>query len=105
PVCLRGWAHAGGDARRLKPLLLIIPLYEKIRLSYLDVQAWAYRIDSLIKLIIPEPNECEWDIQLITTTQQKEEFKADVTDQEMLKSVLIRQHPRLICRLRLRIGQ
>lgn len=62
PVLLRGdWRDkVTGKQLDLRPKAALIPVYNKIRLTFLDVQAWLTRLTPLFDLVVPKTALRAW---------------------------------------------
>jgi len=90
---------AGGWPNELTPVAIIIPLYTKIRLGYLEVLKWLWRLRGLISAISPG-GSVEWDLFLMTSNRFKSLARAgeaQVPSTE-LEAILMKGHPRFVWR-------
>ncbi|HTZ95424.1 MAG TPA: hypothetical protein VMB18_03435 [Terriglobales bacterium] len=89
----------GGWPNELIPEVVIIPLYAKIRLAYLEVLPWLKRLGELIT-IASLPGTFEWDLSLMTSNDFKEKARTGEigVPQERLEKLLVEGHPRYIWR-------
>lgn len=77
PVTFEGsWFNPDtGKVLALYPDTVVIPVYNKIRLTFLDIQAWLARLTTLLPMIVGKDTAIEWDIHLITTNTYKKELR------------------------------
>ncbi len=107
PVTFEGlWKDRfGGKVLQMFPEVVVIPVYNKIRLTFLDVQKWLTRLNDLVRLLLSNTQDFEWDVHLITTNDYKRSFHSfGVIDAPTVEKVLLTQHPRFIWRCALMIG-
>jgi hypothetical protein len=84
------------------PLVVIVPVYHKIRLTFLDVHKWIYRFNGFLSLMFPSNTNLEWDIHLTTTNEYKISLKQEGKVKDTtLQEVLLKQHPKYIWRSKL----
>lgn len=97
PFCLESsWVNsATGEKRPLKPRVLIVPVYHKIRITFLEVQKWLTRITALLTAVL---EELEWDLHLTTTNEYKKSLRQNKAPLEKLEELLFKPHPRFIWR-------
>jgi hypothetical protein len=106
PVLLHGdWKdEASGKQLDLQPLAALIPIYSKIRVTFLDVQVWLTRLASVLDLIA-DPATIEWDLSLTTTNEYKGTVKGStVLAAPDLDRLLLTPQPRFIWRALLRLS-
>lgn len=100
PVTFRGtWTNQAGVQLNLYPEVIVVPVYHKIRLTFLDVVQWLTRLNSLLDAILTGPTpkpDVEWDAHLITTNDFKERLKGSGLGKDRLEKLLLLQHPRFI---------
>lgn len=103
PVALSGtWPDGSGGYMEMYPLQIIVPVYNKIRVSFTDVQKWLVRLNDLFKILLDEFNH-EWDLYLVTTNDYKAELQsASYIDDSVRRDLIMRQHPRFLWRAILR---
>lgn len=94
----KSWKDGRGH-RRLLPTVAIVPVYRKIRVTFLDVREWLLHLDALLALVIGKDVDREWDLHLTTTQELKEQLFADreIEPQERL-GFLFAPQPRFIWR-------
>ncbi|MCK4365396.1 MAG: hypothetical protein KAW45_05050 [Thermoplasmatales archaeon] len=81
------------------PAVLIIPLYEKIRIVFMDVYRWILKFNIFIeKLEIIPKRHLEWDIYLTETNIFKNEFLENKEYNLFGFDVLLERMPRYIWR-------
>lgn len=100
PVTFEGsWTDKStGKSLQLAPEVVVVPVYNKIRVTFLDVQQWLTRIHELIRLVAPASDTLEWDVHLTTTNDYKNLLKQETNDPKTLEAALLRQHPKFIWR-------
>ena len=105
PFCFESdWANPDtGRKLPLYPHVVIVPVYNKIRLTFLDVLAWLTRMTEVLKLVISSP--LEWDVYLTLSNEYKKLLRDErALDDNRLESILLMQHPRFIWRALLVVG-
>lgn len=92
-----------GQFLRLQPMALLVPIYNKIRVTFRNVvENWLTRLDSVLLAIIGTVSR-EWDVRLTTTN----EFKRDVRNEPTLvdrETVLLTPQPRFLWVATLTVG-
>ncbi|PSB58796.1 hypothetical protein [Chamaesiphon polymorphus] len=90
------------DKITLKPHVIIIPVYNKIRVTFLGIQKWINVLHEIIKVLLDsqkiETNNLEWNIYLFTSNELKSSIKEENISQQDKKILLLTQHPRFIWR-------
>jgi hypothetical protein len=107
PVLFDGsWKdNATGKVLALRPKAVLVPVYNKIRVSFLDAQKWLTRLTAVLRLMLNEDKSpMEWDLHLITTNAYKKLLKKRGHRDVQSRELLLRQHPRFIWRALLRTG-
>lgn len=107
PVVLEGWTdESGASSKRLLPLAVVVPVYHKIRLSYIDVHKILMTLDWLLdRTLLPGRDAAEWDAHLITTNEYKQSIHDQGGRYPEAEDLLTYQHPRFIWRAVLRDGK
>ncbi len=108
PVLFQGdWKDkATQKSLDIKPVAVLIPVYNKIRVTFLDVEVWLTRLNSVLTLMVPDPaNSIEWDISLTTTNEYKELIKGISLEGKDLERLLLSSQPRFMWRALLRISE
>lgn len=55
PVTFEGsWNDQSGTTLTLYPHVAIIPIYNKIRITFLDIREWLIRLDKILQLVFPK---------------------------------------------------
>lgn len=107
PVLLHGdWKDkATGKLLELRPVAALIPIYNKIRVTFLDVQVWLTRLTSVLGLIVPDPTlAIEWDLSLTTTNEYKATVRTLGLSPAVLGRILLTPQPRFMWRALLRVS-
>lgn len=99
------WVDQHGQPYPVYPYAVIVPVYNKVRLRYIEVADWVTRFDVLASEIIPAPEHREWDLHLLLSNDYKRQLR---TDQSLAgsvrESILTAHHPRFWWRAMLRLG-
>lgn len=101
PVTFEGsWKNSQkGKNLTIYPEFVIVPLYHKIRLTFMDVTKWLYRFTPILEMTTIDIKNLEWDIHLITNNCYKENIKNSSSySEEKLKILLTQQNPRFFWR-------
>ncbi len=108
PVVFDGsWVKAGTtDFLTLYPKVVIIPVYHKIRVTFLDIQTWLIRLNAVFQLLQSQGAQLdlEWDIFLQTTNGYKKSLKGSGVAKDRIQQLLLFQHPRFIWQCHLRVS-
>ena len=98
PVTFSGtWKDAKGTELTMYPVAAIIPVYHKIRITWIEIQKWIIRIDGLCRYILP-PDTFEWDLHLIPSNDYKHEIRENDIIANDRVSLLKSGHPRFVWR-------
>lgn len=85
----------GGPAT-LEPRAIIVPVYNKIRLTFLDLQDWVNQFNAIAELVIKDFDKGEWFFALSNTNDFKVAVKSSSLPPDIRKSVLLKQLPRFV---------
>jgi len=99
PVEFEGnWADPqSGKLLRLRPQVAVIPLYHKVRVTFLDVQVWLLRLHSVLSLLFARDPKVEWDVTLVMSNDYKARVKrSGAISTSIAEQLLLRSHPRFI---------
>ena len=96
------WKDPKDKLAIITPTVVIVPVYHKIRITYLDVHRWLVQFNllpiedkRLAKVL--DPTNLGWDLYLTTTNLLKKyQLKHPHQDAEELKKILLISHPRYI---------
>jgi hypothetical protein len=106
PVLLKGsWVdRSTGKQLELRPEAVLIPVYNKIRVTFLDVQVWLTRLTGALNLVVPDPGiSLEWDLHLTTTNEYKDGLKNRSLPVLEVERLLFKPQPRFVWRAVLRV--
>jgi len=99
------WEDRHGTPYEVYPFAVIVPVYNKIRLRYIDVLQWLTRLDDVAAEVLPAQDEREWDVHLILSNKYKNVVRTDATRPlSVRESILSAHHPRFWWRAVLRLG-
>jgi hypothetical protein len=100
------WKSPFGTGGRLvaKPTLLLIPLYNKIRIANQRIEEIVVMLDGLIEAVrasgaVAIPSRVEWDIYLTTVNRVKEDWFATLNDPKQRKRLLPMSLPKHLWRV------
>jgi hypothetical protein len=81
----------------LYPQAVILPVYHKIRLTFLELQMWLERLHVLVSSLWQDLKELEWDVHLTTVNGYKSDLRESALgDSETREQLLLKSHPRFI---------
>ena len=98
-----GWSNKlTGTPIKLRPTVIIVPVYHKIRITFLDVQKWLTTVHRLIAIWFPGV-QFEWDVRLCTASQYKTDLQENDWVPVTMRDAGLRQDlPRFLWRATLR---
>jgi hypothetical protein len=86
------------------PVAVVVPVYNKIRITFTDVQQWLMPIEYLMSAIRPPTRLPEWDVHLVFSNDYKKCVRLDgLLPDSVKESLLIAHHPRFWWRAVLRL--
>src|SRR5258708_22217737 len=89
------WKDKAGKTRHVHPYAVIVPVYNKIRLRFIDVLEWLTRLDPVLSDMFSRRTEREWDVQLMFSNHYKAVVRSDPTrPPEAKRNILSAHHPR-----------
>jgi hypothetical protein len=96
----------GGGQRQMEPTAALIPVYNKIRVTFQDMLGWLRRLHVVVEATVSDPAKAiEWDLHLITTNDYKEEIGGSTAlSLAQRERLLFKQQPRFLWRALLRIA-
>jgi hypothetical protein len=83
--------------RPLYPVTVIVPVYHKIRVTFLDVLSWLTRLHRNVVQHLGVAG-AEWDLHLTTTNSYKAHLREFGLPGQHIEGLLLEQHPRFIWR-------
>lgn len=93
------WKKPGTDEDAvLRPLFVLVPVYHKIRLKFLDVQQWLTKFMAVVECVMEDVASIEWAISLTTTNHFKLHLKTTKLPATEIARVLFTQQPRFLWR-------
>ena len=86
-------------------MVLLIPLYNKIRITFLDVaQDWLARLHGVFSSLALNPSaDFEWDVRLTTTNNFKRQALVSVPAADERERLLLKPQPRFMWSATLRV--
>jgi hypothetical protein len=105
PVAFDGsWMdNKTGRFLTLYPLVVIIPVYHKVRVTFMDLQKWLGRLSTVL-LAFQQPLDYEWDVFLTTSNDLKRDLRSPGVSGDLRQALSVRGHPRYIWRCVLRVS-
>ena len=102
PATFEGSWEKKGKKRRMLPTVAIVPVYGKIRVSFMRIYlSWLTRLHEVTKKLAVGDEEAQWDIHLITSNDYKEEIRTAGVPTDVSERLRLRTHPRFVWRVRL----
>lgn len=99
-ACLREYAdHVPQDRRQrvLEPIYAIVPIYGKVRISYLDIQRSIAGLSAILEQLLGTAVlQFEWDIQLALSNDLKTGIRRRLSDASEYRDILQSPLPRFI---------
>ncbi|HEY6803885.1 MAG TPA: hypothetical protein VI306_09930 [Pyrinomonadaceae bacterium] len=94
------WRDASTETPlRMRPLVAIIPVYNKIRINFLDVHKWLMRIHLVFRHLLDERFDLEWKLYLTTSNGYKAKLRrAQEIDRDFAVKICLNPHPRFLWR-------
>jgi hypothetical protein len=89
------------EKRILYPRVIVIPIYNKIRVTYTGIQIWISCLSDIIKKFLESQintEELEWSTYLIEANKLKSCIKEENILEKAKINFLVRHHPRFIWR-------
>jgi len=84
---------------RIEPRQIIIPVYHKIRLAFLDLQTWLMEMSVILPQAIEDYTErAEWRTSLTTLTTFKSQVRGGPLPDEERERILVGRLPRFVWR-------
>lgn len=104
PVRFKGtWFNRPGQEAWLDPVSVIVPVYHKIRIKFLEVLKWPSRLTlffASLGLLHPiGPLRLRWDVFLTTVNELKSSLRKSGASRPVLERILACSHPRFIWRV------
>ena len=88
----------------LYPLVVVVPVYNKIRLTFINVQQWLERFDAFMRSVWTLPPDSEWNIYLTTTNEYKASLITPAKIATLDPTKVFMRHPRFIWRATLLVS-
>lgn len=97
--------QATKEMRKLFPYLLIVPVYHKIRVTFVDVQDWVRRMHQLVCVVLDDQAQrLVWDVRLTDANTYKRSVSVAKSYPDRA-SALFGAHPRFVWIASLRKGE
>jgi hypothetical protein len=91
---------------KLSPMQVIIPVYHKIRLTFVDVYRWVTVFLPALRYHFGSVEALEWDVYLTFSNDVKRLMRTSpLRKDEFLESLLVDHHPRFVWRAILKFGE
>jgi hypothetical protein len=105
PESLTGSWKDGTTYKDLKPQGVLIPVYNKVRVTFLEALDWIGLLHSALGYLVPNDHTAfEWDVYLTTTNDYKSGLhQQDVLDLKKVQALLLETQPRFLWRADLRV--
>jgi hypothetical protein len=85
------WKDPDGEPF-LYPVAVVVPVYNKIRLTFLDLQSWIAPLHAVFAAILPKEFRLEWDVHLVFSNEFKKRVKEDSNLAEGVRESLLLTH-------------
>jgi hypothetical protein len=93
-----------GKYLALYPEMIVVPVYHKIRVTFLDVQKWLTKLDALLGVFLKGASALEWDLYLTTVNEYKKELRDTALSQPRSNDLLVMSFPKYMWRAIYRAG-
>jgi len=90
------WKKADGGAACLEPRAILIPVYHKIRLNFMDLQDWVNQFNTIAELEMKDFEKGEWRFALTDTNDFKVSVRTSALPTAIRKGVLLKELPRYV---------
>ena len=99
PVFFTGsWEDSSGQSLRMTPRFLLIPVYNKIRVTFVDILGWIQRLWTIFEPVLADLANYEWDTHLAASNGLKSELMSTLSGHPTQETFLTMQHPRFAWR-------
>lgn len=99
PVFFSGsWEDSSGQSLRMNPRFLLIPVYNKIRVTFVDIQGWIQRFWTILEQVLTDLVNYEWDTYLAASNGLKSELVSTLRGHPAQETFLAMHHPRFAWR-------
>jgi hypothetical protein len=79
------------------PIAVIIPVYNKVRLTFLDVQMWISRIHQVLKILVRPTSTVEWNIGLLFSNDYKRAVReSELLSDDLKRAIVMSALPRFV---------
>ena len=93
-----------GKLLAIYPEMVVIPVYHKVRVTFVDVQTWLTRLHALVNLFLKGATEVAWDVRLTTVNEYKRALRAAKPTDPMRQKLLFAGLPKYMWRATLSAG-
>ncbi len=87
-----------GQSLVFVPTVVVIPIYNKVRVTFLEAQAWLTRLHFVFGVLLRQPGSLQWDLFLDESNQLKRDLKDSSLADAMRLDLLSLAHPRYVWR-------
>lgn len=101
------WQNDDGSYRRIIPWAVVVPVYNKIRVNFIDIQEHLLPLQDFFDALTDNAlaGDCEWDVTLSTVNDYKERVRANpLLSADDKQSVLLASQPKFIWKANLGIS-
>jgi hypothetical protein len=96
---LSSWKDKNNQQLPFYPSVIIVPIYNKIRVTFLDVHVLLTRFHLVLRHLLSPAASIEWDVHLTTTNLYKETIRTEqLISKEKFMSLVLRNHPKYVWR-------
>ena len=79
------------------PIAVIIPVYNKVRLTFLDDQMWISRIHQVLKILVRPTSTVEWNIGLLFSNDYKRAVReSELLSDDLKRAIVMSALPRFV---------
>jgi hypothetical protein len=87
-----------GKFLTIYPEMVVIPVYHKIRVTFVDVQTWITRLHAVVNLFLKSAGRLEWDLRLITVNDYKKSLRDSKPRDPVRRQLLVTGLPKYMWR-------
>jgi hypothetical protein len=91
-----------GKFLALYPEMIVVPVYNKVRVTFLDVQKWLTRLHALLGIFLKTAGRLEWDLRLTSINEYKSFLRDSNFDEGSRRNLLLSTFPKYMWRATLR---
>ena len=93
-----------GKPLTIFPEMIVIPVYHKIRVTFVDVQKWLTRLHALVSIFLKAAGRLEWNLRLVTVNEYKKGLRESKLTESVRTELLLTSFPKYMWRAVLSAG-